>query len=226
MHVQPKAAGGTGLCPLPCVGLGWDTERPTTVCFRKAEVGDFQLTCLGLGGASPDRELISPGPGAWGPVPGLSEFPKHRARDAERNSRRVLGRGGHVSAYPSEARENASDVGTGGGPRACHSHTPEHDSESELAGNPWDQPARPLSLQSGRTRGGRGRPRSQSPGAERGAQWKRQGHVSWAVGHRAQTCSNRSAAESVGSASSLSFHSWVGAEEGTAAFGLLGAERR
>lgn len=82
--------------------------------FPKAEVGDFQLTCLGLGGPGRERELNSTGPGVWRPIPGLNEFPKHRARDTDRNSLQVLSWDSHVSASPSEeGKQNASLVGTG-----------------------------------------------------------------------------------------------------------------
>lgn len=98
----------------PPGGVGMGHRAARLLFFPKAEVGDFQLTCLGLGGPRRERELNSTGPGVWRPIPGLNEFPKHRARDTDHNSLQVLSWDSHVSAFPSEeGKKNASLVGTG-----------------------------------------------------------------------------------------------------------------
>lgn len=109
---------------VPSPGWGWDRTRssPSTLCSFQ---GDFELTRLGLGGSSQAGEPSPARPRAWRLILGPRAFPKHRARDADRNSLQGLSRDGHVSASPSEAGKKCLPRGLWQlASGACHSHTP------------------------------------------------------------------------------------------------------
>lgn len=164
----------------------------------------------GLGGSRPEREL-TPG--------GRSQACAHfQSPDADRNSLPGLGR--DVTCLLAPARQEKCVPRGPGSWLLGHVPVTPPSTAPNLSWQGTSAYARPASrLTVGKDTGGRACPRSRSPAGKWWAQRKKPGHMSQAVGHRAQACGSGDAAQRGGSARPPSPPPGAGA----AACGLSGA---